>query len=136
MAYGLRTAKFRMELDGVQVEFEIESSDTAALNMNDIISAMREAGTLGFKAPKRWSADMKQEDLVGKKGTVQSVKVDPKSEKRFNVLIMTDDAVPVTIMAFHAKEFRARDRVEIIKNEKGYISAVILDENDQKIIPF
>ena len=125
--------------DGINVDFEIEAAnDTAILDQTKrfITSAL----LVGFQQLPKWQPNKTDEkkDLVGMRGMVISVKptTTSKGTAMYAVTAKLDDGgKEVTWNEFNIGAFRINDRVEMIKNDRGFIAGQLVPdwmEGDKK----
>lgn len=117
-------------VSGMRVEFHFE-----CVTYEDVTGFANGISNAGYRAITQTS----KPNIVGQKGTVESVTKKPDGKNGFDVVIKLDAGGEQKLTAFKATEYRKGDRVQIEKNDKGFYEGVILtDENDEKTtdIPF
>lgn len=123
--------------DAFKVEFNWGDAPQSLASIVDFIEALKAAGFKGTTFEKKTEQNA---DVVGKTGVIDKTeKTTTKNGKdAFIAHIKIDDnpeAEPVAIMFFQAGAARKGDRVMITKNESGFKSFYLIDENGEKV-PF
>lgn len=125
------TATIKLMIGSTPVEFNLDAE--GGVSHQDVKDFIESAMANGFTVPKAWQPG---NDIVGKKGTV--VKIFPaEGSKMFVVRANMDDATIFEWKEFSPTAFRLHDRIEVIKNDRGFKTGKLIDdaEGTQEELP-
>jgi hypothetical protein len=118
------TVVARLMYGQVPVEFHIDSEDNESLTVGEIKGYIDFAIEQGFTPPSYGSRSI---DNIGQKGTVVSVDPVPNT-KMFEVVAKLDNDTEFKWREFNATTFRVHDRIEVIKNDRGFKAGQLITD--------
>lgn len=113
----------------------IESGFPVEITVDDTVDQIgqfcKALNLLGFK-PIVYQSKTDKPDIAGKTGTVKSI-TKKEGKNQWDVIITIDGegAGEARIVAFAATAFRKGDKVRLSKNEKGYLEAALLSDEEE-----
>jgi len=115
-------ATVKLMIGQTPVDFHIDAE--GGISFEDIKSFIDAAMVNGFQVPKQWQSN---ETNIGKKGTVD--RISPvEGTKMWEVHSMLDDGIPFAWKEFSPTAFRLHDRIEVVKNDRGFKTGKLLDD--------
>ncbi len=117
-------ASVRLMIGQTPVEFNLDAE--GGISFEDVKDFVDAAMQSGFTVPRQWQP---QNDIIGKKGSVTTIKP-VEGTKMYEVSADMDDGTVFAWKEFSVSAFRRGDRIEVAKNERGFKVGKLIDDAD------
>lgn len=125
------TCTIKLMLGSTPVEFRMDAE--GGISFEDVKEFVDNAMLSGFTVPKAYQPAT---DVIGKKGRVVKISA-VEGTKMYEVKADMDDGTPFAWKEFSPTAFRYGDRIEVVKNDRGFKVGKLIDEMpDQKPLAF